>query len=150
MGILPAATVVDDVSIVQCLAHRRLDVHVGRIRVRRGIHEDDVPRALAVLLLTHADGHRRAVVGTALHLLDIPVGIEETQVHDAHIRPVSLHFLHVPEREGVVVTIGEEDGIGREAVEVILGHVHAGAAAGTAVVIPSFRSHLQGNEEQQA
>ena len=44
-----------------------------------------------------------------LHLGHIPVSIQQRQIDHPHIESVVVHFLQTPQREGVVVTGGEQD-----------------------------------------
>ena len=110
------------------------------------VDQHHVPRALAVLLLVHQNGQRRALVGAATHLVDVPIGVEQAQVAHPDVGPNALHLLGVPQGEGVVVSVGEQHGVGRQGIQVILGHVHAGPAAGSAVVVPAFRRHEEGHQ----
>ena len=55
----------------------------------------------------------------------------------------------VPKREGVIVAVGEDDGISllRQALEVVLSEVTAAVASAAVVVVPGLRHHLQGHEQ---
>ena len=45
------------------------------------------------------------------HLLHVPVGIKVAQNDHPHVSSEVFHFLHVPKREGVIITVGENNGI---------------------------------------
>ena len=94
-----------------------------------------------------SDGEGRAVPSWTTHLVDIPVGGEIGKVADTSICAIAFYILVVPEREGVVVAIGEDNWIPLfvERVEVVQTKVASGSAARTIVVIPSLAHHLQRN-----
>ena len=121
--------------------HGLLQVDEGALLVLGTKQGHDVARALAVLLRLHAKGHRLALIGLAAHLVGVPVGVQQAQVHHAHIGTDALHLLGVPKREGVVVPIGEEDGVRRTAVQVVRGQVACGRAVAAVVVVPTLRQH---------
>ena len=77
------------------------------------------------------DGHAGRVVGRAAHLVDIPVGLQVREVADAGIGAHTFGILVVPEGEGVVVAIGEDDGVALllQRHQVVLSEVAAGVAA---------------------
>ena len=64
-----------------------------------------------VLQSTPGDGHRRRVVSLATHLVDIPVGLQIRKVTYARVGTESLSILVVPQWEGIVITIGKDDGV---------------------------------------
>ena len=97
-----------DVLVVQAVFHGVQKVHGRSVFV----DEHHVPGALAVLLLVHHDGQGSTVIGTAAHLVDVPIGVQEAEVADPNVRAHPFHFLGVPKWEGVVVPIGENDGVG--------------------------------------
>ena len=45
-------------------------------------------------------------------LSDVPLGVAEREVHDRHILPNFCYLLRMPQREGVIVTVGEHDAVG--------------------------------------
>ena len=55
------------------------------------------------------DRLRFGVVGSVLHLLYVPGGIDEAQVHDPYVPPDPLDVLQEPEGERVVVSVGEQE-----------------------------------------
>ena len=103
-----------------------------------------------------SDGEGRAVPSWTTHLVDIPVGGEVRKVADTSICAIAFYILVVPERESVVVAIGEDDRISLfiERVEVVQTEIACGSAARTIVVIPSLAHHLQrysdGNDRSNA
>ena len=58
-----------------------------------------------------------------LHLVDVPVGVREREVDNPNVSADSIHILQTPQREGVVVTAGEQDRVGFARVENIVGIV---------------------------
>ena len=95
------------------------------------------------------DGQRGRVVGGTLHLVGVPVRLEIGEVADTGVGALSFHFLVVPEREGVVVAVGEDDGIAflGQGVQIVQSEVTAGIASGAVVVVPSLADHLQGHAD---
>ena len=112
------------------------------------LHGDAFARAGDVLQTGPTDGQRRRVVGRTAHLVDIPVGLQVTQVADTGIGTHAFRFLVIPQREGVVVTVGEDHRIalGVHGVQVVLSEVTAGVASAAVVVVPrlSFQSVYDG------
>ena len=131
----------DVVFVVEGVFQHFVDRYKLAFVLLLGVDVDHIARALAVLLLRDAERHRVRVVGFALHLIDVPIGVEQREVDHAHICAVAFDLLHVPEREGVVVSIGEQDGVGLQRVQVVLGKVHTGATLGAVVVVPAFGGH---------
>ena len=103
-----------------------------------------------------SDGEGRTVPSWTSHLVDIPVGGEIGKVADTSICAIAFYILVVPEREGVVVAIGEDNWISLfvERVEVVQTEIACGSASRTIVVIPSLAHHLQrysdGNDRSNA
>ena len=97
-------------------------------------------------------GHCRTVVGGALHLVDIPVGLQIREVANARIGAYALGLLAVPEGEGVVVTIGKDDGCARlvERVEVVHAEITAGVTPAAVVIVPRLTGHLHRHQQTQA
>ena len=54
------------------------------------------------------------------HLLDVPIGIAERQIHDANIFADTCHLLRKPKRECIVIAIRKENCIRTAAVEKII------------------------------
>ena len=75
--------------------------------------------AVEVLRLAYAERQGLALVAGPFHLVDVPVGAEQGGVGDAHVRTHVFHFLGVPEREGVVVAVGDEHALGTYGLEVV-------------------------------
>ena len=48
----------------------------------------------------------------SLHLVNIPVHIQQHQVNHPHIGSDPFHFLGIPKRKGIIVPIGKQNGIG--------------------------------------
>ena len=90
----------------------------------------------------------RLVCGTD-HLVDIPVCLQIGEVADAGIRAHAFRILIIPQGEGVVVAIGEDDGVTffLERHQVVLSEVTAAVATGAVVVVPCLGSHLDGDDE---
>ena len=88
-------------------------------------------------------GQWLTVVGSTLHLGNVPVGGKIAQVHGTHVGAHTLHLLQVPQREGVVVAVAEDDGIFVNALQVVLAKVAGTVAARAVVVVPGLAYHLQ-------
>ena len=102
-------------ELLQILVIQRVCHGLQQIdRLALAVYQNDISRPLTVLLFVHHDGKWGTLVGPATHLVNVPVRVEQAQVADAYIRADALHFLGVPKREGVVVAIGEDDGVGRQ------------------------------------
>ena len=86
-------------------------------------------------------------------LPDVPVGVHQREVDDRHVGPHVFHELEIPQREGVVVPVREQDGPRRERFEHIpavrLGEANAREVAGTEVGPPSAQGH-EGEEHAEA
>ena len=100
-----------------------------------------VAGSLFVHLLGHPDGCRFAVVGLALHLVKIPVGSGQGKVAYPDVGAVAFNLLHVPQGEGVVVPVGEQDCVRCAGIKVCLGDLAGKEAVGTVVVVPVLRPH---------
>ncbi len=88
-----------------------------------------------ILILAHPERHSRAVVSRALHLINIPIGIQQTQVHHAHVGTNTFHLLRIPQGERVIITVGENDGVGCAAVQVVFGKIAGRVTTASVVVI---------------
>ena len=62
--------------------------------------------SVEVLLLSDREVQRSGVVDRVPHLVDVPVGSKEGCIAYSHVIPEALDLLGVPQREGVVVTVG--------------------------------------------
>ena len=85
------------------------------------------------------------VGGFVLNLLDVPGRVEEREVDYAHVGAHALHVLQVPQRIGVVVAVGEEDGVGGEAFEQVVGVVARDVVARAVVVVVVLAQHASGH-----
>lgn len=75
------------------------------------LYEDILVGARAVVQPGPRDGHGGGIVGWAAHLVNIPIGLQIAKVADPDICAEAFYFLVVPKREGVVVAVGEDDGV---------------------------------------
>ena len=82
----------------------------------------DIMVSLAVFIFGKGEWHRVRIIGFALHLVDVPFGIQKAEVDHTDIGAYALYLLGVPEREGIVIPIGKQDGIGSTGIEIIFGH----------------------------
>ena len=62
-----------------------------------------------VLDAVPCDRERGRIVCRTLHLVDVPVGLQVTQVTSAGIGTEAFRFLIVPQREGIVITVGVDN-----------------------------------------
>ena len=53
----------------------------------------------------------RTIPRRTTHLIDIPVGLQVGEVANAGVGAMTFHILVVPQGEGVVVAVGEDDGV---------------------------------------
>ena len=112
-----------------------------------GTHESIVV-VVIVGLGQETDGQRLAFVGLLLHLVDVPVTREIGEVDGADVRADTLDFLCVPEGEGIVVAVAEEDGIRLTTLEVVAAHVTGDGATRAVVVVPILPCHLYRDEQE--
>ena len=82
--------------------------------------------AVQILALGHGEGQRSALVAGPFHLVYVPVRAKQGGVHHADIRTDSLHLLGVPQREGVVVSVSDEEAVGAHGIEVVGRHLNGG------------------------
>ena len=106
------------IEFLHLLFERRIDLYV-------------LISTSTVLQTAPSDGYGRRVVGRTAHLVDVPVGLQVREVADAGVRAHTLGILVVPEWEGVVIAIGEDDGVTLllKSHQVVLSEVAAGIAA---------------------
>ena len=112
-----------------------------------GIHKSVVV-VVIIGLGQETDGQRLAFVGLLLHLVDVPVTREIGEVDSTDVRADALDFLCVPEGEGIVVAVAEEDGIRLTALEIVAAHVAGDGTTRSVVVIPVLPCHLYGDEQE--
>ena len=89
-----------------------------------------------ILLQTPGDGHWSRLVGLLLHLLYVPVRLQVGGVADLQVSPYSLHFLRIPEGEGIVVPIAVDDSIRLATIEVVISRVGCEATSRAIVIVP--------------
>ena len=100
-----------------------------------------------VLLLAYRQIQRRGIVDGVPHLVDVPVCSQKGGVAYSHIVPETLDLLGVPEREGVVVAVGNEQTIPLHGVEIVLGNFDGGVAVASVVVVPVLLGHQRRHEK---
>jgi len=95
------------------------------------------------------DRYGRRVVRITLHLVDVPVGLQVAEVTYTYIGTVSFHFLVVPQWEGIVVAIGEDNRIAffLKGIQVVLSKLAGYIASASVVVVPSLAHHLYRHEQ---
>ena len=86
------------VQVVDIIFHVRIDTYVL-------VSSGDI------LQTAPCDWRRFGIVGRAQHLVDIPVGRQVAEVADAELGALAFYLLVVPQREGVVVAVGEDDSV---------------------------------------
>ena len=87
------------------------------------IHVCVVEQVGHILCWSERDGQRIGLVGLRLHLVDVPIGLQIRKVADTNVGTITFDLLVVPQREGVVITIGEDDCVRLEGGEVVLAEV---------------------------
>ncbi len=80
-------------------------------------------------------------------LLDVPVGIEQAEVDHAHVGPDAFHHLQVPEREGVVVAVGEDDAVGFASGQHVVGIIPRDEIAAAVMGMVALRAHVDGYDQ---
>ena len=95
------------------------------------------------------DRYCRRVVCLTLHLVDVPVRLQVTQVTYTHIGTETFRFLVVPQGECIVVTVSKDNRIAffLYGAQIILSEVAAGITSATVMVIPGLANHLDGYEQ---
>ena len=118
----------------------------GLADLKRGVqfvfHPNHFVCAGHKVLVFPRNRQRRRVVVRTFHLADIPVGLQITEVANAQVRSHFFHFLVVPEREGVVIAIREDDALFLAGFEVVSTEIAAGITLRTVMIVPVLRSHL--------
>ena len=69
--------------------------------------------------------------GLVAQLAHVPVGIRQGEADHGHVLADALDLLGPPEREGVVVAVGEQHAVRRHAVEQVVGEVRGEPRVGT-------------------
>ena len=110
----------------------------------------NIPSSLHILGLVIAEWHRVTVVELALHHVNVPVGVQQGQVDNSDVRPVAFYLLNIPYWEGVIVTIGEEDGVRLARVQVHFSHLTCHIAIAAVMVIPVLCNHDGRNQQSDA
>ena len=100
---------------------------------------------MGVFALGQREGHARSVVGAGLHLVDVPFAAQIGGVHDPHVGTHAIDLLIVPEREGVVVAVVDDDGVGQRGLEVVPADVARHVAARPVVVVPVLGRQNRGH-----
>ena len=143
--IVEAAGVFDgDLPFV--LLDERVEAHRQLGRARRPGDEAEPVEGF----IGKRNGQRRGVVGPLVaELPGIPGGVEQREVDHAHVAPDAFDFLQIPQRVGVVVAFGEEDGVFVEAHQHVVGEVARQVAPGSVVVVVVLDEHPAGDGQKQ-
>ena len=158
VGVLGPYPVFEDVLQLErvvaklCLRLLRvLLVELQDLLLERRLHLDILVCTRAVVESRPGDRHGGRVVSRTFHLVDVPVGLEVGEVADAGVGAHAFCLLVVPEREGIVVTIGEDDRVTLvlQRHEVVASEVAAGISSGAVVVVPGLRHHLYRHQEAE-
>ena len=106
--------------------------------------------ALVVLERTGAEHVDRAVIEMDRHLglfvaqlADVPVRVEQRQIHDPDVLAEALDLLDVPERERVVVTVREHERVRLQGREHVVGVVARDVVAAAVVRVPVIREQQE-------
>ncbi len=89
--------------------HHLADVH----RAVDAVRDVDHVVVVGVLALGQRERNPCGLVGLGLHLVDVPLAPEVGGVHDPHVGAHAVDLLVVPQREGVVVAVVEDDRVGK-------------------------------------
>ena len=102
---------------------------------------------VVVHILGEEDGTAEVVVEEGLPQ-PIPAALE-VHVGYGDVGSYAFDLLGIPEGEGVVVAVGDEDGVLVAGVEHIGGYVEGGVAMAAVVVIPVLKGHKCGDGEKE-
>ena len=81
-------------------------------------------------------------------LFDVPRGVQETEIDYPHIFTDTFNFLQIPQREGIVVAIGKENGIGVAGIQQVVGVFPGDIIAGTVMGMVVGPQHVERNDQQ--
>ena len=120
-------------------------LHRNRSRIRL---DDVVESTVAVGKSCAVAQHRQrsALISLEAHLLDIPVGAQIAEVNHTHIGAIAFHLLGIPQRESVIVAVGENNAVFAHARQIVHAEVATSISTRAVVVIPSLAHHLQRHE----
>ena len=93
------------------------------------------------------DVDRHAAMVRHAQRVDIPFGCIVREVYHLYISAVPFNFLSIPQREGIVVAVGEYDSVVVDRRQVVHAEVAGGVSSGTVVVVPGLRHHLQWHQQ---
>ena len=126
--------------------HFRVLEHVHHVRQQHGravvvgnIHK--LVGAVQVLLLRDREFERFALVAGPFHLVDVPVRPQQRGIHHTHVRAHALNLLGIPQREGIVVSVGDQEAVLPYRVQVVPGHLRGRIPVGAVVVVPVLGRH---------
>ena len=97
----------------------------------------------SIKILVLADGklQGRRIVAGILHLVDVPVGPQKRSVADPDIVSEALDLLDIPQREGVIVAMGNQKAILSYRIKIIPGYLDRSVAIAPVMVVPVFSGH---------
>ena len=90
---------------------RVLFIELKNLLLKFWLHTNIFVCARAEVETRPCDRQRRRVVCRTLHLVNIPIGVDVAKVAHACVCTHTLGLLVIPKREGIVVTIGKDDGV---------------------------------------
>ena len=139
--------------VSQCLAHGGwvVLVVVDYLLQHAGTHSHALARTFYILQTAPVDGHCGTVIGGTLHLVNVPVGLQIRKVADTGVCAHAFSLLAIPKREGIVVAIGEYNGMLAlvQRLEIVLTEVATSITSATVVVVPGLSCHLDGYKHTQ-
>ena len=100
-------------------SHHILDIHHFVANIKNRYH---LICTIQILLLPNAQRKRRGLIDRPLHLIYMPVGSEQGRIGDSDIRTDILHFLGIPCREGIIVSVGNKNSIRTHRFKIIACH----------------------------
>ena len=126
------------------------DKGIGRIlreqlKQRHEVYLIGIARIHQDLVFSKLDWQGVGLVGLELHLVGIPVGTHERKVTNANICALAFDFLQVPKREGIVVSVGEENTVFTTRFKVVMSEVACAGFAAAVVVVPVLNAHEHRN-----
>ena len=96
---------------------------------------------MPILVFCHREWHWIRLVGFPFHLVNVPVGLQVTEVANPNIGSHSFYFLVIPKRESIVIAVSKNNSVWLAGFQVVCSKIAGCVAIGTVVVIPVFGSH---------
>ena len=103
--------------------------------------------SIKILHLRDGQRQRSRFVAGVFHLIYVPVCSEQRSVQNTYIRTDALNFLGVPQREGIVVSMGNKETVRTYRVEVVCRELDGSAPVRAVMVVPVLGAHDRGHKQ---